>query len=618
MDSVSKKTKLAIVFGTLPNPSEVDQFKVLGEQFDLTVISTDSICGYLNETSRFNNLRCLALPDHDENPTYMPGLEQVLKGYDIVIVKERLGLYAFQAVKSKFKNRFRLGVWIDNLATMPAEDVGQMRTIRHEVSNAADVFIVQSQAARVTLEAEGIEKERIAYLTPWVEATVERTKKAKAAALQKLGLAEGNIVLAHFGQIEWEESLIELGTAVKLAIKKSDFLSRQLRLVFCGIGSFSSQYRQILVNLGIDDRVIFIAPGRQALQALLTAADAVFLAGYPARDRIEGEPFRYLAAMSNGIPLLSSRTALVDELCGKHRIDFCATSPESISEAFIRLSEIDAIKNDISKKNLATVKQRFSEEKARKNALELFTRLASTAPSVDPSSVEHQVAEAESLVTSRQYLKAIDMIESIFKVENIADYHQANLYRLIGDCFTKLGDNEGGKNSYIKSIELDGYSSKAYVGLGTIGLIKQSPDIAVIHFQKAVSLSPSDEMANLGLGLAFHSLDEASEASKWVTKSLEINPENTAAIFTLVKIAYERQVFGEARLCLERYLSLHPHDHNMLFTLCGILFKMGEFSDVLERTQALISADPMDTKAHDLQKQAKKALEQGLGAKVGN
>ncbi len=77
MDSVNKKTKLAIVFGTLPNPSEVDQFKVLGEQFDLTVISTDSICGYLNETSRFNNLRCLALPDHDENPTYMPGLEQV-------------------------------------------------------------------------------------------------------------------------------------------------------------------------------------------------------------------------------------------------------------------------------------------------------------------------------------------------------------------------------------------------------------------------------------------------------------------------------------------------------------------------------------------------------------
>ncbi len=52
----------------------------------------------------------------------------------------------FKAVKSKFKNRFRLGVWIDNLATMPAEDVGQMRTIRHEVSNAADVFIVQSQA----------------------------------------------------------------------------------------------------------------------------------------------------------------------------------------------------------------------------------------------------------------------------------------------------------------------------------------------------------------------------------------------------------------------------------------------------------------------------------------
>ncbi len=256
-----------------------------------------------------------------------------------------------------------------------------------------------------------------------------------------------------------------------------------------------------MVNLGIDDRVIFIAPGRQALQALLTAADAVFLAGYPARDRIEGEPFRYLAAMSNGFPCfrLERRWSMN---CAANIVSIFVQLRLKHFRGFHPFIGNRCYKKRYIQKESSTIKQRFSEEKARKNALELFTRLASTAPSVDPSSVASG-CRAESLVTSRQYLKAIDMIESIFKVENIADYHQANLYRLIGDCFTKLGDNEGGKNSYIKSIELDGYSSKAYVGLGTIGLIKQSPDIAVIHFQKAVSLSPSDEMANLGLGLAF-------------------------------------------------------------------------------------------------------------------
>ncbi len=74
----------------------------------------------------------------------------------------------------------------------------------------------------MTLESEGIEKERIAYLTPGWKRLLREQKKPKQRPYRKLVLAEGNIVLAHFGQIEWEESLIELGTAVKLAIKKSD------------------------------------------------------------------------------------------------------------------------------------------------------------------------------------------------------------------------------------------------------------------------------------------------------------------------------------------------------------------------------------------------------------
>ena len=48
-------------------------------------------------------------------------------------------------------------------------------------------------------------------------------------------------------------------------------------------------------------------------------------------------------------------------------------------------------------------------------------------------------------------------------------HHRSNLLRLIGDSFTKLGDGEAGKNAYIQAIDLDPYSAKSFIGLGTVG-----------------------------------------------------------------------------------------------------------------------------------------------------
>ena len=114
-----QKQKVALVIGTLPTIEEVDQFQLISDQVDLSVIASESICGFLLKSSKFQNLRCLALPDHDENPTFLPGLEKALNGFDSVIIKERTGLYAFQAVKAKMRHRFRLVTWVDNLSPFP-------------------------------------------------------------------------------------------------------------------------------------------------------------------------------------------------------------------------------------------------------------------------------------------------------------------------------------------------------------------------------------------------------------------------------------------------------------------------------------------------------------------
>ena len=589
--------KLALVYGNLPTVEEIDQFMLIAGQYDVTVIASESVCGYLTQTSYFQDLKCMALPDHDENPTYLPGLEKSLQGFDVVVIKERLGLYAYQVVKAKWRRRFRLVVWVDNITPFPGEDVGMMRTVRIEVGNAADAFIVQSNAARQALLLEGIEEQRIHEFRPFVESRVTRNGKTRAKACEMLGLADHDIVIGHFGQIEWEENLFELIHAIKIIQRSDKNLASRFKIVLCGIGSFSSELRDRLVALGLDRQAVYAAPGRDAFETLLTASDAIFFSNQAARDRLEGDPYRLVQAVACGIPVIASRHPIVEEYLGKHRLDFCLGSAESLAKSLKKLATAPALRNDIAIKATQQMKTRLSRTRVASEMDQIFGSIARAMPTVDISQLDHQVLQSESLVASKQYLAAIDVIESIFQLKDVPRHHRANLLRLIGDCFTKLGDGEAGKNAYMQAIEFDPYSARAFIGLGTVSLTKQNYDVAVPQFQKAVSLAPDDEMANLGLGLAFQGLGKLDEAVRWVVKALEINPENTAALFTLVTIATERNRFDEAEYMLDRYVALHPADQNMVYALAGIKAKQGKNADAMTLVTRILEINPRDERA---------------------
>ena len=596
----NRRPKLALVYGNLPTVEEIDQFRLLADKYDIRVVASESICGYLTQTSWFHDLNCIALKDYDDNPGYLPGLESALMNFDVVVIKERLGLYAYQAVKAKWRKRFHLVAWVDNLVPFPGADVQQISAIRQEVANVADAFIVQTSAARQTLLLEGIEDARIFSMRPWVESRIERNAKNRAAALARLGLAEGEFVVSHIGQMEWEEGLYDLAHGVKVAVEKDASLARRLRLVFCGIGSFATELHQRLVQLGIDQRAVYVAPEREAINNVLLATDALYCSSISSRDRLEGDPYRIVTAMATGIPMIASRSALIEEFAGKHRIDFCSGSPFSLAEAIEKASSAKAIVNDIVKKNISAAAQLFEKSKVAGEMLSVFDGITSVPQSVGKGSLDIQIAEIEAKVQSKQYLAAIEISEGMLKTQTLPVHHEATLHRLIGDSFTKLGDPESGKAAYLKATMQDPYCARGFIGLGTVALLKNSYDLAVINFQKAISLSPEDEMANLGLGLAFHGLGELKEASRWMVKSLDLNPDNTAAIFSLVKVAYERAEFAELEKVLIRYLDLHPLDLNMLFTLAGAYYKSGKVGAAMESLQKILQVNPQDERALEL------------------
>lgn len=600
------KPKLALVVGTVPSVEEIDQFRLLADRYDIKVLTSESIAAYILQNSRFQDLTLVTLPDYDENPSYMPGLESCLKGFDVVIAKERLGLYAYQTLKAKVRNGFKFLVWIDNLLPYPANDLDQMRTVRNEVTRGADGFIVQSNAARLALQLEGVADERILDMVPWTEHRVTRDPKSRAAALKSLGLPETQTIIGYIGPIEWEEGLAELAPTLKALVTKKPTLREKLKVIFCGVGSYAGELRDAFVAMGVEDMSLYLAPNRAAVDALLTVADAIYVGTMPSHDRIDGEPYRILQAMTHEIPLLASRSALVEEFCGKHRIDFCPGSLESLITAVGKITDARALKNDVVKKNLADVQNRFTPEKARISMDKIFQSILK-ASTLRNSDVERLVADAEAKVKDQQYLAAIDIIEAVFQRDDIPAHMRSNLYRMVGDSFAKLGDFDAAKIAYMQSAELDPYAPRPFIGLGTVSLLRQSYEIAVLNFQKAVGLAPDDEMANLGLGLAFQGLREFKEATRWIRKSLEIKPDNAAAIFAMVQVAHESELYDDAEKVLRNYLLLMPNDANMMFTLAALLFKQGKYAEAGTQVEGLLAINGTDKRAIDLQAQIRAA-----------
>ena len=221
---------------------------------------------------------------------------------------------------------------------------------------------------------------------------------------------------------------------------------------------------------------------------------------------------------------------------------------------------------------------------------------------------DKKVRIIEGAIATSQYLSSIDMIEHLLKDGALPSHHRGNLMRLVGDCFVKLGDGGMAKKSYIDALEVDKYNYKAHIGLGTISLTKENFDVAIIHFQKAVALAPNDEMSNLGMGMTFQGLEELEQASKWIVKALKINPTNLGALFSLVKIAYEENIFEVAETHVRKYLECHPYNIDMIFALGGLCYKTGKYEETIELMSRIQKEDFGDKRSLGLLRKAKRCL----------
>ncbi len=636
-DEIEQKKPRQIAFVTpgLPHPSELELWnsvaKLLGVRATV-ITSCSEESGFhefiqsCTESGYSLHLEFIALNTVSDNRTFLAGVEEHIKDANLVIAVGESSLSTFQVTKARRQFQNRMVVWQTTPrppeATLgsrtngaPTPDIARQKALRREILRSCDAIFSFDKDSSTWAYLENVSAQRIRRVPRGINLkkfSAEMNASQRIALRESLGLPEADFIFLQTGPLELESGALDSVYAFKSLLQSHPTYVNNTKLVFCGTGSSGADVRQAVVDLQLDDHVFFLNPndpntrqiiGNQMCN-LLGICDALIHNPLTAVNGTTGRnldcTYDVLCGLASGLSVVSNGTGWIGDFLARFYKTFSVgnihSQSRSMRECIEKQEKLASIKINIHN----TMENELELGKAASEITSALRSILDTEIKYEGKEVSILINTIEELVRAQRYLDAIQLISSAFQNPSLCSANKATLFRLIGDCFTKLGDLDNGSQNYLRALEHDAYCSKSLIGLGTVALQRRQYNLAVPHFQKAVSLAPKDHLANLGLSLAFEGLGELQQAVQWAARSCSLNIEDTAAVFTLVRLAHELNEFSEAEIVLSRYVSLHPYDINMTFALGGVAFQTGKMNMATQLMETILMLDPMNTRAHGL------------------
>ncbi|MGE4232243.1 MAG: tetratricopeptide repeat protein [Bacteriovoracia bacterium] len=189
------------------------------------------------------------------------------------------------------------------------------------------------------------------------------------------------------------------------------------------------------------------------------------------------------------------------------------------------------------------------------------------------------------------------------------------IFKLLGNCFSRLGDYPRAELNYKKAFEIDSNSEILQVNVGSLALQKNDLASAEKHFLKALELNPKNPKAKSGLGMAYLMKNETSLAYGLFVSSLKDDIDSLSTIYNLIKCAYDLERFDETIELLRSFLSLHPNNSNIKYSLAGLLYQKGDLSAALGELNLLLDMNPAHGGARELREVVSTRLQQQANKK---
>lgn len=172
-----------------------------------------------------------------------------------------------------------------------------------------------------------------------------------------------------------------------------------------------------------------------------------------------------MCALSSEIITISNGHNWVGEWISRFYKTYSSGSIHSLArlmqETIEKQDKVTNVKNAIKK----AIANEFPFEKMTTEISDIFKSLITNVQVSEIENTSRLIMQIEEMVIARQYIDAINLISQAFQKSGLTVVQQANLFRLIGDCFTKLGDLDNGVINYTKALELDPIAQNVLLAL---------------------------------------------------------------------------------------------------------------------------------------------------------
>jgi tetratricopeptide (TPR) repeat protein len=207
------------------------------------------------------------------------------------------------------------------------------------------------------------------------------------------------------------------------------------------------------------------------------------------------------------------------------------------------------------------------------------------------------------LMTQKKDQLAAEVLERALALKELPKETRYELHKACGNSWTRArspGSAESAESHYNRALEIDPAADEIRANLGALCLQGGRAEDARRHFEDALASNPDNAKALAGLGSCHLASDDKRKAHDCFARSLELELENPAAIYHLVKCAYEIRSYATAARVVEEYVARAPSNANLLYSLAGLQFHLGRASDARATAHKILELNAEHSGAREL------------------
>jgi glycosyltransferase involved in cell wall biosynthesis len=323
--------KVAIVRGKFLNKFEMQFFEPLAGRFDITafgsltcfhdqfafpVVKLPSPMDVPDFPYKMSILNRLFVDAH-----YLYGLENKLKGFDIVHTAEMYFHYTQQCLNAKKKGYVKK-VIATVLETIPFNNEGiwGRRVFKARARAELDHIIALTKKTKTALMLEGADPAKITLLGHFID-----TKTFFPVGKQ----SAGTLTIMFSGRLEWYKGVFDIVEAANKLIHDPDIRSHRLLFKFVGEGSQKNTLMEVIRKYNLERHCIFKSVSYSQMNSEYHDADIFVAPSKPTPTYEEQYCTALLEAQACGLPIVTTRTGGIPENIGDAGI---IVEPGNVSE----------------------------------------------------------------------------------------------------------------------------------------------------------------------------------------------------------------------------------------------------------------------------------------------